>query len=73
MACDDMALGISQNRIGEAECFDRLFELLDLPLRMGSGVARVGNEVANCAIGDGQPRRDCNRGFIVHDGVLFCR
>ena len=41
-------------------------------LRMGTGVAGVGNEVADRAIGDSQPRRDCNCWYIVHDELLFC-
>jgi hypothetical protein len=56
MACDNMAFGISKNGIGEAERYDRCFELIDLALRMGAGVARIGNEVTYRAVGDGQPR-----------------
>ena len=31
--------------------------LIDLALRMGPGVARIGNEVADRAVGDSQSRR----------------
>src|SRR6516165_8119282 len=44
MSRDDMALGISQNRIGEAERFDGRADLIDLALRTGTGIARIRNE-----------------------------
>ena len=46
MARDNMAFGIGKNGIGEAERFDRCFELIDLALRMGAGIARIRNEVS---------------------------
>jgi hypothetical protein len=67
MTGDDMTVWISKDRVCEAECFDGRLELVDLTLRMGSRVARIGNEVADGTIGDGQPRRDCNRGYLIHD------
>jgi hypothetical protein len=53
-----MAVGISEDRVGEPERFDRRLELISLAFRMGPGVARIGDEVADGSIGDGQPRRD---------------
>ena len=55
MARDDMAVGISKDRIGEPERFDRCFELTDLAFGMGTSVARIGNEVADRAVADNQP------------------
>ena len=44
---------------------DRCFELIDLALRMGAGIARIGNEIAHRTVGDGQPRgRRC---WVVHE------
>ena len=60
MASDNMAFGISKNGIGEAERCDRCFELIDLALRMGAGIARIGNEVTDRAVGDCQPRPGCD-------------
>jgi hypothetical protein len=48
-----MALGINKDWIGEPERFDRCLDLIDLALRMGTGVAWIGNEVANRAVRDG--------------------
>ena len=53
VAGDDPALGIDQDRVGEAELADRGGDLLELPLRVGAGVARVGNEAADRPVGDG--------------------
>jgi len=50
MARDDMALGISEYRIGEAERFNGRADLIDLALRMGTGIARIRNEVADRAV-----------------------
>jgi hypothetical protein len=55
MPGDDMPLGISQNRIGEAERFDGRPDLLDLALRMGTGIARIRNEVTDRAVSNGRP------------------
>ena len=55
-----VAAGIGKDRIGEPELSDRCFDLIDLALRIGTGVAWIGNEVAHRAIGDGQPRCDCD-------------
>jgi hypothetical protein len=46
MARNDSAFGISQYRIGEAECLDRSAKLFNLALRMSAGVARIRNEIA---------------------------
>ena len=67
MARDNMAIGISKDWVGETERFDRRFDLIDLALRMGAGVTWIGNQVADCAVADSQPRRECNRGYIFHD------
>ena len=45
-----MALGISKDWIGEAERFDGRADLIDLALRMGTGVARIRHEVADRAV-----------------------
>jgi len=55
MARDDMAGWINKDWIGEAKRFDGCADLIDLALGMGAGVARIGNEVAYRAVGDGQP------------------
>ena len=70
MSRDDMALGISQNRIGEAERFDGRADLIDLALRMGTGIARIRNEFADRAVGDGQPRREASRYWFVHEQLV---
>jgi hypothetical protein len=67
MTCDDAALRISKDRIGEAERFDRRPDLIDLALRMGTGIARIGNEVADRAVSNGQPRREASRCWFVHE------
>ena len=46
MPGDDPALGIDQDRVGEAERPDRGGDLLDLPLGMGARVARIGDEAS---------------------------
>src|SRR5258708_35927911 len=63
-----MALGISENRIGKAERFDRCAYLIYLALGMGARIARIGNEFAHRAVGDGQPRRFYRR-YFVHTGT----
>jgi len=45
-----MALGISKDWIGEAERFNGRADLFDLTLRMGTGIARIRNEVADRAV-----------------------
>jgi hypothetical protein len=55
VASNDMAFWIGKDGIGEAECLDRCFELIDLALWMGAGIAWIGNEVAQSAIGDSKP------------------
>jgi hypothetical protein len=67
MARDDMAVGISKDWIGEAKRFDGCSDLIDLALRMGAGVARIGNEIADRAVGDGQPRREQGRSRLIHE------
>jgi hypothetical protein len=52
MARDNMAVGISKDWIGKTERFDGGFDLIDLALRVGAGVARIGNEVADCTVAD---------------------
>ena len=66
MTRDDTAFWISEDRISEPELFDRRLELFDLALRMGPGVARIGDELANRAIGDGELRSGERREFFVH-------
>jgi hypothetical protein len=56
MARNDPAFGVSEYRIGEAERFDGSSKLFDLALRMGAGVARIGNEIRHRTVGDGKPR-----------------
>src|SRR5258706_14686670 len=68
MTRDDMAFGISENWIGKAERFDRCADLIDLALGMGACIARIGNEIAQQPVGDGQPRRFCRR-YFVHTGT----
>src|ERR1700747_3571197 len=48
MTCDDKALGISKDGIGEAERFDGRADLIDLALRMGTGVARLLGHGRHC-------------------------
>ena len=43
MARDNMAFGISKDRVGEPERFDGCLNLIDLAFRMGTGIARIGN------------------------------
>ena len=47
MTRDNMALGISENRIGKAERFDGCADLIDLALGMGARVARIGGPSNN--------------------------
>ena len=67
MTRDDVALRISKDRIGEAERFDRCFDLIDLALGMGAGIARIRNEVTDGAVSNGQPRREAWRCWFVHE------
>src|SRR6516225_6108315 len=71
MARDDMALGISEYRIGEAERFNGRADLIDLALRMGTGIARIRNEVADRAVSNGQPRRQASKCWFVHGRGLM--
>jgi len=70
VARDDMAFGISENGIRKAERLDRFPYLIDLTLGMRAGIARIGNEVSYRAVGDDQPRRDCNGSCFVHETKL---
>ncbi len=63
-----MAFGISENRIGKAERFDRRAYLIDLPLGMGARIARIGNEIVHRPVGDDQARR-LDRRYFVHLGT----
>jgi hypothetical protein len=65
MSRDDAALRISKDRIGEAERVDGCPNLLDLALRMGTGIARIRNEVSDRAVSNGQPRREASRCWFV--------
>jgi hypothetical protein len=67
MARDNMPFGISKDRIGEAERFNGRADLIDLALRMGTGIARIGNELADRAVSNGQPRGQASRYWFVHD------
>ena len=66
MACNDAAFGVSQDWIGEAERFDRRFDLIDLTLRVGPGIARIRNEITHCTVGDVQPWQGLGRNWCVH-------
>ena len=67
MARDDVALRISKDRIGEAERGDGRPDLLDLTLGMCTGIARIGNEVSDRAVCNGQPRWEASRCWFVHE------
>jgi len=56
VARDDVAFGVNEYRIGEAEFLDGRPKLVDLALRMGAGIARIRNEIVHLAVCDGQPR-----------------
>ena len=72
MARDDMAGWINKDWIGEAKRFDGCADLIDLALGMGAGVARIGNEVAYRAVGDGQPRGGQGGSRLIHEWGLAC-
>ena len=57
MAGDHDAFGIDQDRIGKPELPDRGNDLLDLALRVGARVARVGPEARGRPVGHGQRAR----------------
>jgi hypothetical protein len=67
MSRDDVALRISKDRIGEAERVDGRPDLLDLTLGMCTGIARIGNEVSDRAVCNGQPRWEASRCWFVHE------
>ena len=54
VAGNDQTICVYENRIGEAERFDRGNQLLDLPLRMAAGIARVRRQLDDRAINDVQ-------------------
>ena len=60
VAGDDRALGIDQDRVGEAELPDRGGDLLDLALRMGAGVAGIGDQAGDRPVADRQRSRRNN-------------
>ena len=62
---DDRALGVDQDRIGEAELADRGGDLLDLPLRMGAGVARVGDQAADRPVDDRRAEQTGNADRVI--------
>src|SRR5262249_10572155 len=64
MALDDMAFGISNNRIGEVEHMGGRAYLVDLALGMSTSIAGKGNEIDRGTVGDGQPQSEC---CFVHD------
>ena len=61
-----LPFGVSEDGIGEAERRDGCFELIDLALRMGAGITRIRNEIADRAKGNGEPRPDSSRNWFVH-------
>ena len=52
MPGDDRTVGIGKDRIGEPELADRGRDLVQLPLRMGPGVARIGDHGADRPVDD---------------------
>jgi hypothetical protein len=65
---DDPALGVDQHRVGEAERPDRGGDLLDLPLRVRPGVARIGDKAGDRPADD---RQRVRRGKVHgHRGSL---
>ena len=60
MTGDDPALGVDQDRVGKAERADRAGDLFELPLRVGAGVARIGDEAADRAVAHGEWQSDGN-------------
>ena len=65
VAGDDPALGIDQDRVGEAERADRGGDLLELPLRVGAGVARVGDKAADRPVADGERSQAVRRRTVI--------
>jgi len=56
---DDAIFAIDKNRVHEIELPDRRRYLLNLLVRMGAGVLRIGLEILHLAIGDLEP--ECTR------------
>ncbi len=52
MACDEIALGVGKDWVGEPERADRSCDLFNLAFRMSAGIARVGGESAYGKIAD---------------------
>jgi hypothetical protein len=57
MACDDPVIVTDEHGVGEAEALDAVDDLPDLSLRMGSGIAGIGDELAHSAMLDRHERR----------------